>query len=77
MQTPQQVLENEFLEVRCMLIEVAAMLDRYDRATPRAAEAAPADRRLEKIYQALVMLANRDTKADRSERLLNLFTELD
>jgi hypothetical protein len=77
MQTPGQVLENEFLEVRCMLIEIAAMLDRYDRATLRAAEAAHADKRLEKIYQSLALLTNRDTMADRSERLLNLFTELD
>ena len=77
MQTHQQVLENEFLEVRCMLIEIAAMLDRYDRATLRATEAAHADKRLEKIYQSLALLANRDTMADRSERLLNLFTELD
>ena len=34
------------------------------------------DQRLELIYRALALLAERDTSADRSERLLNLFTEL-
>ena len=74
MQTSQQILENEFLEVRCMLIEIAAMLDRYDRASSAVAESAPEDPRLEKIHQSLVMLTHRDA-TDRSERLLNLFTE--
>jgi hypothetical protein len=74
MQTSQQVLEDEFLEVRCMLIEIAAMLDRYDRASSGDAESAPVDPRLEKIYQSLVTLTHRDAN-DRSEQLLNLFTE--
>ncbi len=75
MQTSQQVLENEFLEVRCMLVEIAATLDRYDRAPSGGTESTSGDPRLEKIHQALVMLTHRDVN-DRSERLLNLFTEL-
>jgi len=35
------------------------------------------DDRLDQIYQALTLLADRDTSADRAERLLNLFSELD
>ena len=29
---PSQVLDNYYLDTRCMLIEIAATLDRYDRA---------------------------------------------
>jgi len=77
MQTSGQILEDEFLEVRCMLIEIAAMLDRYDRAALGGSKEVSVDRRLEKIYQSLTLLSHGDAKADRSERLLNLFTELD
>ena len=73
MQTAEQVLDRGFLETRCMLIEIAAMLDRLDRADG----AAPGDQRLELIYRSLSLLADRAATADRSEQLLNLFTELD
>ena len=36
MQTAEQVLSSEFLDVRCMLIEIGAMLDRLDRAAEHA-----------------------------------------
>ncbi len=32
--------------------------------------------RLDRIYQALTLLAERETTANRSERLLNLFSDL-
>ncbi len=73
MQTAEQVLDREFLETRCMLIEIGAMLDRYDRATGTKSE----DQRLDLIYRALALLAKRPAEGNRSEQLLNLFTELD
>ena len=76
MLTPEKVLDNYFLDNRCMLIEIAAMLDRYDRSVDQQGKAA-VDDRLDQIYQALTLLADRDTSADRAERLLNLFSELD
>jgi hypothetical protein len=77
MLTTNQVLDLYFLDTRCMLIEIAALLDRYDRAAASGGEnpAAGVDR-LDRIYQALTLLAERDTTANRSERLLNLFSDL-
>lgn len=52
--TAQQVLDTYFLEARCKLIEVAAMLDRVDRAADRKAIAG--DARLAFIRDALKIL---------------------
>ncbi len=76
MLTPEKVLDNYFLDTRCMLIEIAATLDRYDRAAQSEGDQQPRDR-LDQIYQALTLLADREGTSDRSERLLNLFSELD
>jgi hypothetical protein len=76
MLTAERVLDLYFLDARCMLIEIAALLDRYDRAAEGKTAALPAGiDRLDRIYQALTLLAERDTTADRSERLLNLFSD--
>lgn len=53
-----------------MLIEIAALLDRYDRAAGAGAN----DQRIELIYAALERLADRTAASNRSEQLLNLFT---
>jgi hypothetical protein len=76
MLTAGQVLNNYFLETRCMLLELAATLDRYDRATQRDPAGTPAnDPRLERIYHSLALLADTRTTPDRCERLLNLFSD--
>jgi len=76
MLSAEKVLDLYFLDARCMLIEIAALLDRYDRCAS-ADGGAPAESvdRLHRIYQALTLLAERETSADRSERLLNLFSD--
>lgn len=76
MLTPSKVLDHYYLDTRCMLIEIAATLDRYDRAA-RLEGTTAADDRLDQIYQALTLLADRESADDRSERLLNLFSDLD
>jgi len=76
MLTPDSVLDNYFLDTRCMLIEIASTLDRYDRAAEQLG-AVDGDDRLDQIYQALTLLAERETTSNRGERLLNLFSELD
>ena len=75
MLTPDKVLDNYYLDTRCMLVEIAAMLDRHDRAAPPGGSGG--DDRLDQIYQALTLLAERETSSNRGERLLNLFSELD
>ncbi len=73
MLTAVEVLGKEFLEVRCQLIEIAASLDRIDRAA-RLRDESFSDARLEQIYDCLRLLADADRK-DRSEALLLLFSE--
>ena len=76
MLTAKQVLNEYFLDTRCMLLEIAAMLDRYDEAGKRSGLGEDNDDpRLEKIHQSLAVLADRTLTSDRSERLLELFSD--
>ena len=76
MLTAGEVLGTYFLETRCQLLEIGAMLDRLDRASSGGTPGDPsADQRLVKIYQSLQLLAERKTTPDRAERLLNLFSD--
>jgi hypothetical protein len=63
-----EVLDREFLEIRARLLHIAASLDRLDRA----AGSVGADARLEKIRQALAILAADD--ANRAEKIQLLFS---
>jgi ABC-type lipoprotein export system ATPase subunit len=81
MRTTQQILDLDFLETRCQLLEIAAMLDRHDRANTDGANldgvgrAAGDDKRIGFIYQSLGLLANRNAGSNRSEQLLNLYSD--
>ena len=71
-----EVLGSYFLDIRCQLLEIGAMLDRLDRAPAGAVPVDPlADQRLAKIYRSLQLLAERETTPDRAERMLNLFSD--
>lgn len=63
-----EVLDREFLEVRARLLQIAAVLDRLDRAEGSV----EADPRMEKIRQALAILENRS--GGRAERIQLLFS---
>jgi len=75
MLTASEVVEKYFLDARAMLLELAALLDRYDRACAQAADSPPKDPRMELLYQALALLADRQTTPDRVERLLVMFSD--
>jgi hypothetical protein len=76
MLTAQKVLEHYYLESRCMLLEIAATLDRYDRAAASGGNGqARQDPRLEQLYQALQLLSDRKIGTNRAEQLLNLFSD--
>lgn len=78
MLSTDEVLETYFLDTRCMLLEIGATLDRLDRAAEAGSdETSAGDPRLQKIYQSLELLAEKETTPDRAERLLNLFSDLD
>jgi len=73
-----EVLNHYYLETRCMLLEIAATLDRLDLAAERDPDSVIArDERVQQIYRSLALLADADTTPDRAERLLNLFSDLD
>jgi hypothetical protein len=66
--TATEVLDGEFLAMRSRLIDLAAVLDRIDRAEGAQID----DPRLEKIRQGLQILADKTT--DRTEQIQLLFS---
>ncbi|QNN21295.1 hypothetical protein HED60_03090 [Planctomycetales bacterium ZRK34] len=69
----QQVLDRYFPEVRAWLIQIAAVMDRADRAEG-ATPASGGDQREALYAESLKVLA--DTNApDRAERILRLFSD--
>ncbi len=70
-QTAQQILDQVFLDTRAKLLEVAASLDRLDRAT--GAELAKDDPRRLRLQKTLDILASSAT--NRAEQLQLLFSD--
>jgi hypothetical protein len=66
----QQALDTYFLEVRCKILEVAAILDRIGRG--RDAAGVSEDPRLEKVRRALEVL--HDRSGGRAERIQQIFS---
>ncbi|GAB6165204.1 hypothetical protein JCM19992_12040 [Thermostilla marina] len=75
MLTDQEVLKHYYLDVRCMLLEIAATLDRYDRGRGAPDATAETPPELAKIYRSLEILADRTVRDDRAETLLRLFSD--
>lgn len=76
MYTTKQVLDNDFLEARSMLIEIAAILDRHDRARQQESNGKPAetDHRVDALTEAIQLLGTPDGEPNRAEQLLLHFT---
>ena len=75
MPTPREVpevLERDFLEIRCRILDVAAALDRLDRAVVPQGEPVHPDRRLTQIRQAIEALL--EPGPGRSETVQRLFS---
>ncbi len=70
-QSSPQVLERHFLEIRCGLLDLAAALDRIERAD--AFDATRPDPRLAKIRRAIELLQG--DGADRAEQIQMLFSD--
>lgn len=66
--TANEIMEREFLETRAKLLELAAALDRLDRAAGSVAQ----DPRSQQIQQALAVLSSNDT--DRAEQIQLIFS---
>jgi hypothetical protein len=66
--TKHVIMDEDFFSLRARILEIAAGLDRLDRATG----AAPDDPRRIRLEQALALLL--DGKADRAERVQLAFS---
>ena len=58
-----ETLNREFLEIRCRILDLAAMLDRLERSDDSVAE----DPRLKRVYEALDLL--KSSANDRAEQV--------
>jgi hypothetical protein len=65
-----KALDSYFLEARCKILEVAAILDRIGRG--RDAAAVDSDPRVARVRQALEILA--DHSGGRAERIQKIFS---
>lgn len=68
----EQVLEQYFPEVRAWLLQIAAVMDRFDRA---AGQVPQDDQRLERLRQSLDVLADPQASADRAQRIQEIFSD--
>lgn len=70
--TRSQVIETYFMEHRAKLLDIAAFLDRLDRARPDATSANE-DFRIEALRRALLLL---DTQPNRAQRIHESFSDM-
>lgn len=75
MLTPRQVIDEYYLEVRCKLLEIAAILDRYDRACGRDPAPPEEDARLRKCRESLAILSRPHEEANRAEQVALVFSD--
>jgi hypothetical protein len=66
--TAKQVLDREYLEIRCKILEIAAAFDRLERAEG----AVDSDPRLAAVREALQILLSE--KPDRAEQVQMVFS---
>lgn len=77
MLTPDQILDQYYLEARRDLLEIAALLDRYDAAVERDGSPASDGEKLTILRRALTHLSDsEDTSGERTKTLLELFAEI-
>ncbi|MCA9242316.1 MAG: hypothetical protein KDA32_00065 [Phycisphaerales bacterium] len=71
--TRQQVIDADFLAHRAKLIDIAAFLDRVERAADCSDGAPFADFRARALVSAIAILT--DGKSDRARRVLEAFSD--
>ena len=69
--TAPEMLDREFLQVRCRLLEIAAALDRIDRS--ESADATRSDPRMAKLFEGAAVL--NDDEPNRAERVQLVFSD--
>lgn len=77
MLSPQKTLDSYYLEARRDLLEVAAMLDRYDRSVEKNGQEAIDESRLDSLLEALSILSEKNRPdSDRTKQLLVHFAKV-
>lgn len=77
MLNPKETLDAYYLEARRDLLEVAALLDRYDHAVTRDGQKAEDESKIEVLRDAMMLLSRPDhPKANRAEQLLEHFSKI-
>ena len=71
--TRERVVELYYLEHRAKLLDIAAFLDRLDRARPGDETASEEDFRIRSLREALKILS--ETEPGRARRVLELFSD--
>ena len=74
MHSAKELLDQYFLEMRWRCLSLAADLDRVQRAAG-GPEATKADPRIARLREALALLAEPASAADRAERVQRIFTD--
>ena len=75
MQNPEQVLERYYLEARCKLLDLAAILDRYERSAGAGAWAEATDERIDRCRRAMAVLGASQSRPDRAEQVALIFSD--
>ena len=68
----KQILDREYLEMRAKILELAASLDRMDRADNDCEKSIATDPRVERLAQGIEILQS--DVANRAERVQMLFS---
>lgn len=77
MLSAQEILDTYYLEARRDLLEIAAFLDRYDRAAERDGAKAEDESKRKSLLEALSLLAESEhPNANRAEQLLEHFAKI-
>ena len=77
MLSPQKTLDTYYLEARRDLLEVAAMLDRYDEAVKRDGAEAQDESKRQSLHEAMELLSQSEhPEANRAEQLLVHFAKI-
>ena len=77
MLSPQKTLDTYYLEARRDLLEVAAMLDRYDEAVKRDGAEAQDEAKRQSLHEAMELLSQSEhPEANRAEQLLVHFAKI-
>ena len=74
---PDQILDKYYLEARRDLLEIAALLDRYDAAVERGGSLPQKDKINAVLYKSLLYLGHSNSSTgSRTETLLDFFSEI-